>query len=144
MMKRHLIYHTQISVNDDQAKSNPVSIQLNDQSEVHSSLESISKDGLTLNCDQQTLHRLLPNNISVSPKQPVLLPVSFTLYENIDTMCNVVYVRRLSKDTFQLEMRFQEISERESDLVDQYVEDTLKRKHAERNQQSLLPMAKVA
>ena len=140
-MKRHLIYHTQIAVNESNNAAEFVCIKTENNAVIEASLQLISKDGLTITCNQHTLHKLLPNTPSVSPKQPVLLPVSFTLDKKIDSSCNVICIRRLSKDTFELEMTFKDMDEKSTELVDQYVEKLLIKKH---RQQVKEPLPKVA
>lgn len=132
-MKRNLIYHTHIPLGEK------VTIETEQNYTTKTDLESISRDGITVICNQLTLNQILPNAASVAPKQPVALPVSFTLGqgERIKASCNVVAVRRLSKDTFQMVMRFREISEEHFELVDHYIESIL-------NEKSHVPLEQVA
>lgn len=126
-MKRHLIYHTQVAVNETNSDHSICIKTLNEQS-IHTAMQSISRDGLTITCDQQDLVQILPNTSSVSLKQPIQLPVSFTLKDTVEAQCNVVCVRRLSKDIFQVDMRFTNLKTRDEELVDEYVEQSLKLK----------------
>ena len=137
-MKRNLIYHTHIQLGEK------IEIRANKKSVTQTELEAISRDGMTVKCNQQTLDLLLPNTPSVAPKQAVILPVSFSLNQLdkvIDTHCSIISVRRLSKDTFQLDMRFREISAQNYESIDHYIEASLKRHQKQVPKQTL---AKVA
>jgi len=123
-MKRNLIYHTHIQPGES------IQIQANGSESVETELDAISRDSLTVTCSQKTLDILLPNTASVAPKQAVLLPVSFRLNQSskeIDAQCSVVSVRRLSKDIFCMDMRFREISTKDYESIDDYIEKSLQR-----------------
>ena len=123
-MKRNLIYHTHIQPGES------IQIRANGSDSVETELDAISRDSLTVTCNQKTLDILLPNTASVAPKQAVILPVSFSLNQSddeIDAQCSVVSVRRLSKDTFCMDMRFREISSQDYASIDDYIEKSLQR-----------------
>lgn len=123
-MKRNLIYHTHIQPGES------IQIRANGNDSVETELDAISRDSLTVRCNQKTLEMLLPNTASVAPKQAVILPVSFRLNQlgdEIDAQCSVVSVRRLSKDTFCMDMRFREISSQDYASIDDYIEKSLPR-----------------
>lgn len=123
-MKRNLIYHTHIQPGES------IQIRANGSESVATELDAISRDSLTVTCNQKTLDILLPNTASVAPKQAVILPVSFRLNQSdseIDAQCSVVSVRRLSKDIFCMDMKFREISEQDYDAIDTYIENNLQR-----------------
>ncbi len=138
-MKRNLIYHTHIQLGES------ITIRANKHDTVNTELEAISRDGMTVKCDQQTLDLLLPNSASIAPKQAVLLPVSFRLNQKddeIDVQCSVISVRRLSKNIFQLSMRFREISAQNYDSINHYIEKFLTRHQEPHSKRSEL--ARVA
>lgn len=121
-MKRNLIYHTHIRLGKQ------ITIETGQKNTAKTDLEAISRDGITINCDRSMLDQLLPNTASVIPKQPVSLSVSFNLDGSsgkVKANCNVVAVRRLSRDTYQMVMRFQDISECHFERVDRYIENSL-------------------
>lgn len=121
-MKRNLIYHTHIVLDEK------VTIENGQQHCAKTDLEAISRDGITMTCNRELLDQLLPNTASIAPKQPVSLRVSFALdrdREQIKADCHVVGVRRLSRDTFQMMMQFQDISEQHFERVDRYIESAL-------------------
>jgi len=138
-MKRNLIYHTPIQLGES------IAIRTNKIEAVHTELEAISRNGMTIKCNQKTLDLLLPNTASVAPKQSVALPVSFSLNQMksvIDVQCNVVSVRRLSKDIFHLDMIFKEISAQNYESIDDYIESSLQRHQKQPHHK--VTLAKVA
>jgi hypothetical protein len=141
-MKRQLIYHTPISIEEINKSVETVNVMTENNTFVRTELKSISRDGINLTCNQHTLHRLLPNSASVSPKQAVQLSVEFDLDKTVSADCKVVYARRLSKDTFQLELIFIDMSVDSSEALDVYVEKSLKQLHkSDLNQQALSKVA---
>jgi len=134
-MKRNLIYHTHIQPGES------IQIRANGSESIETELGAISRDSLTVTCNQKTLDILLPNTASVAPKKAVILPVSFRLNQSgdeIDVQCSVVSVRRLSKDIFCMDMKFREISTQDYESIDNYIENSLQR------QQKQTSFAKVA
>lgn len=134
-MKRNLIYHTHIHLGEK------INILTSKNETVTTELEAISRDGMTITCDQQTLSALMPNTASVAPKRAVILPVCFTLNQvddEIKVQCNVECVRRLSRDMFQLDMRFREISDQDFELIDRYIEQSLRPQQPVNHQKSFL------
>ena len=124
-MKRQLIYHTPIALDSRNFKASEASVLSGKGVHERASIKTISRDGICLNCDQATLQRLLPNTCSVSPKQPVKLEVSFKLENFLQIEANVICVRRLSKDTFQMEMRFDNLETACESEIDLYIENSL-------------------
>jgi hypothetical protein len=124
-MKRQLIYHTPIELNASTYKTNEASVLAGKGIYERATIKTISRDGICLNCDQETLSRLLPNTTSVSPKQPVKLELSFKLSNFLQVSANVICVRRLSKNTFQLEMRFDHLDTASESEIDAYVDNSL-------------------
>jgi hypothetical protein len=124
-MKRQLIYHTPISVDKQNYKESGASVLTLAGTNETATIKTISRDGISLNCDQPTLHKLLPNSSSVSVKQPVKLDVSFKLETLLEVSADVICTRRLSKDTFQLELRFSELSPSCEAEIDTYIEQCL-------------------
>ena len=130
-MKHKLIYHTHISANDCAAVSEVTTIT--DEGEYNLTLSAIARDGLTLNCDRQTLDSILPNFCSVSPRQPKVINTRFCLSKHkrksnthIEAPCEVFCVRRLSRDTYQLELKFKSLAEEALDSVDKFIDRRFK------------------
>jgi len=129
--KRNLIYHTPIRVGDT------VSVRTQNQETIQTYMEALARDGIVLTCDRETLDALLPNRNMIAPKQAVTLHTTFSLDPDqgkIESDCDVICVRRLSRDTFQMEMRFQELDDESYAMIDAYVDSALNRpKHALEN-----------
>lgn len=121
-MKRNLIYHTQISV------QNAVTTKT-EHGSYATELEALSRDGMVLTCNRKTLDGMFPNTVSIAPRQPKQMTLSFTLpgeTELIETSCEVYSLRRLSRDLFELTMKYETLSDADFDIVDRYVENKLK------------------
>lgn len=128
-MKRHLIYYTHVNTNRNQKDAIRVQTRvLGEQNQAHGIsclLDRISRDGMTLSCDESTLNQLMPKKSPLAPKNPLTLATMFSLKEDIQAKCRVIYSRRLSKNQFVLELKFFELAERDMDLIDQFIEKSL-------------------
>lgn len=128
-MKRHLIYYTHVKPNHEQ--NSPIHVQArlhedNDKSvPLTCILDRISRDGMTLSCDRMTLNLLLPNKSGIAPKNPVSLETEFSLNSAIKASCRVVYTRRLSKNEYILELKFHELTEKDMNQIDEFIECSL-------------------
>lgn len=122
-MKRQLIYHTHIDTK--QTGIIGVDVRRQDISK-KCNIERVSRDGLTLACDSETLSVLMPNKTSVAPKDPVLLDIAFNIPQKIQAKCRVIFARRLSKNEFILELKFSELSESSMQYLDNFIETLLK------------------
>jgi len=122
-MSRALIYHTQLNV-DGLAK-----VVDKDGHEIVSQLDTISKSGIVLHCDQESLSTLFPKTPSLSPKQAVQFTTTFGLPEvgKIEAKCDVISLRRLSRDTFELQLNFVNASPRALYAIEHYVERKLRK-----------------
>jgi c-di-GMP-binding flagellar brake protein YcgR len=121
-MKRNLIYHTHIPVN------NTVTTKT-ERGQYTTELGCLSRDGMVLTCNRNTLDKMFPNTVSIAPRQPKKIVAAFTLPGDtklIETACEVYSLRRLSRDLFELTMKYDDLSEEDYELVDQYVESKLK------------------
>jgi hypothetical protein len=122
-MKRQLIYHTHVNT----SPTNKIEVCVNtDFTSIHCYLDRVSRDGLTLSCDAETLRKIMPNKASVAPKDPITLTTAFTLTDSIEAQCRVIFARRVSKDHFILELKFTEINEQATLHLDNYIEENLK------------------
>jgi hypothetical protein len=122
-MKRQLIFHTHISTK----QSNKIVVKVHSGTKQNTCyLDRVSRDTLTLSCDTETLHNLIPNKASVAPKDPISLSTYFTLDHNIQANCRIIFARRLSKDQFIMELKFVDIDEQAMLNLDSYIERTLR------------------
>ena len=133
-MKRNLIYYAHIPV------GNQATIKTTESVAINTELEAISRDGLTITCNRLTLDQLLPNRIGLAPKQPISIDVAFALKNSdaVEVCCSMVAIRRLARDTFQIVMRYKDISELYFNNLDRYIDSTMKR------QQRVSTFVKVA
>lgn len=125
-MKRNLIYHTRIPVNN-------VVATRTESGDFQTRFERIARDGMTLSCDRATLDQLFPNTVSIAPRQPKRMEVKFSLpgqQQQIEASCEVFSLRRLSRDCFELEMHFQQLDEQDFQWIDQYIETNLRQQHS--------------
>ena len=121
-MKRNLIHHTHIPIAKERADKATL---LNG---VRTKLQSIGRDGFSIICDQQRLTELLPNPVSVSPKSAVRFTSEFTLPghdKSMITQCEAFYARRLSRDSFQMNLKFIALSAEHIAAIDAFVETCL-------------------
>ena len=92
-------------------------------------IANLSRAGLMLSCDNTTLNQILPNTPSIIPRQPVQLTVEFavpvvaTQSVIIKTKCNVVYTRRISRDSFQVGIEFESVENNGYNYIDQYIDN---------------------
>tara|TARA_R110001599_G_scaffold59077_1_gene163877 strand:- start:13 stop:492 length:480 start_codon:yes stop_codon:yes gene_type:complete len=122
-MKRQLIYHTHVTTN--QSKNIAVKVKTGTENTI-CFLNRISRDGITLSCNTEALHKLMPNKTSIDPKDPISFSICFTLDQNIQANCRVIFARRLSKDQFIMELKFIDIDEQAMQNLDAYIDRTLK------------------
>lgn len=125
-MSRTLIYHTQLNVDGN------VNVSDKHSNEVVSKFESISKSGIVVHCDKESLGTLFPKTPSLSPKQAVQFTTTFGLPEvgKIDAKCDVTSLRRLSRDTFELHLDFVNANPRALNAIEHYIERKLRKDSA--------------
>lgn len=120
-MKHNLIYHAHIAMHKHVLAGN-------DHAKYNTHLEALARDGISLRCDRDTLASLLPNTSSIAPRQPKQLEVNFVLPQNdyiVQCQCEVYSLRRISKDCFQLDMKFHNLSTEQDQAIDNYIEAQL-------------------
>lgn len=124
-MKRNLIYHTHITAN----KAVQAWSQTGMEFDCH--IDAIGRDGMMLTCDRQTLDALLPNSMHIAPKRPATIETRFQLdtLNDITTRCEVIYARRMSRDQFLLEVRFDHLDDQQFEEVDLFVASAIEKGH---------------
>ncbi len=91
-------------------------------------IANLSRAGLMLACNSETLDKILPKTSSIIPSQPIQLDVEFsvpvvaTQSVIIKANCNVIYTRRLSRDSFQVGMEFDTVENNGYSYIDQYID----------------------
>lgn len=96
-------------------------------------LTNLSRAGVMALCTPEMIKTLLPNGPSVGPRQAVRVKVQFELpvlnvqKVLVEARCDVIYLRRISRDTFHLGMSFVEFEDRGQDYIDQFIDRKLHR-----------------
>ena len=91
-------------------------------------IANLSRAGMMLACNNTTLDKILPNTTPIIPRKPVQLDVEFTVpvvatqTVIVKTVCNVVYTRRLSRDSFQVGLEFNSVENNGYSYIDQYID----------------------
>lgn len=100
-------------------------------------LKNLSRAGAMIMCSPETVNSLLPKGTMVSPKHAVRVQVQFELSMTdipptggvqrvlITAYCNIVYQRRVSRDTFHLGMSFTALGGNGQEYIDQYIDRKL-------------------
>lgn len=124
-MQTNLRYHNRINTQFDASMKSPQGETLT------GTIANLSRAGLMIECDRQTIEDLIPNNNPVSPKTPVSLEVDFKLwsassqYESLTAICNIIHVRRISRETYQVGMEFDHFPNDDYEKVTHYVDQKL-------------------
>lgn len=94
---------------------------------------NLSRAGLMLVCTPEQVSQILPNDSPIAPRQAVRLHARFSLpvislqSVSVSVDCDVIYVRRVSRDCFQVGMEFVEFEGSGRDYVDQYIDRRLQK-----------------
>jgi hypothetical protein len=110
---------------------------------VPGTIANISKAGLMIECNRQTIEDLIPRESTPSPKTPVRLEILFTLKQqtsirqqepleqgqktqtDLFAICNIIHVRRISRDVYHIGVEFLVFPNDDYAVVAQYVESRL-------------------
>lgn len=104
-----------------------------DSPELQCQLTNLSRAGVMAVCTPDMVKLLLPGGAVVGPRQSVRVNVQFELpvlnvqKVQIEAQCDVVYLRRISRDTFHLGMSFVSFEDSGQDCIDQYIDRKLHR-----------------
>lgn len=107
---------------------------LSDQPPLDCQLTNLSRAGVMALCSPDMVKTLLPRGASVGPRQAVRVKVQFDVpvvnvhKVQIEAECDVVYLRRVSRDTFHLGMSFVSFSDNGQQYLDQYIDKELYRR----------------
>ncbi|UZE97120.1 PilZ domain-containing protein [Alkalimarinus alittae] len=95
---------------------------------VNVDIANLSRAGMMLTCDNSTLNKLLPNTTPIVPSKPVQVAIEFTVpvvatqSVLVKTRCNIVYTRRLSRDSFQVGLEFDSVENNGYSYINQYID----------------------
>lgn len=104
-------------------------ITTGDGTEAPCRVTNLSRDGVMIPCDPDTLSRVIPNQESVAPHLAV--PVHFDLclpdgnQSPVRCQCDIIYVRRVSRDCFNMGMSFSAFEEEGQQRLDDYINQQL-------------------
>ena len=124
--KKNLRYYTRIPA---QLEATVFKADTKADSGITMAIANLSRAGLMLACNNVTLNEILPNTPAIIPRQPVQLTVEFaipvvaTQTVIIKTKCNVIYTRRLSRDSFQIGIEFESVENNGYSYIDQYIDN---------------------
>ncbi|WP_339800385.1 PilZ domain-containing protein [uncultured Marinobacter sp.] len=114
---------------DQQRVDASLSVQVHrpGQSPIECLMTNLSRSGMMVSCDAETIDRLVPSRrppapgdwIDVSARFEV--PVISKQSVLVSATCHLAHLRRVSRNEFQLGIRFVDFQGRGFDYVDQYV-----------------------
>jgi len=96
-------------------------------------LTNLSRAGVMAVCTPDMVKTLLPGGAVIGPRQSVRVKVQFEVpvlavqKVQIGALCDVVYLRRISRDIFHLGMSFVSFDDSGQDCIDQYIDRKLHR-----------------
>ena len=120
--KKNLRHYTRIRAQLE------ASVLKDEKTAVTADIANLSRAGMMLACDNATLNEMLPNTTAIIPRKPVQLTVQFTVpvvathTVMIKALCNIVYTRRLSRDSFQVGLEFDSVENNGYSYIDQYID----------------------
>lgn len=120
-MKRNLRHHLRVPV------QMTTTLQTPQGDELMVRMANLSRQGMMLSCDQAALNLLHPRPGSL-PQNPVTVQARFTLpgmragTVQIEALCGVSYVRRLSRDHFHVGLEFKYLDEQLVPHLEHYIE----------------------
>lgn len=120
-MTRNLIYHTHVPAKDCVIAQTSTGC-------VETELSAIARDGITLTCNRATLDQLFHNTSCIAPRQPKHITVEFDLPTSEQTLeinGEVFSLRRLSREIYQLEMKFETLDEQQRLALNTYIDHIL-------------------
>ena len=97
----------------------------------HCTINNLSRAGLQIECTPETLDQLVPNGEPVAPHMAIPVQVTFTVPVGesdsacIRARCDVVTVRRIARDCFNVGMSFAEFEEDALPMLDHYINEQL-------------------
>jgi hypothetical protein len=120
--KKNLRYYTRIPAQLE------ATIFQQDSDNITISVANLSRAGLMLACDRATLNKILPNTTAIIPREPIQFNVEFAVpviaiqSVAIKAKCNVIYTRRMSRDSFQVGIEFESVENNGYSYIDQYID----------------------
>jgi len=120
--KRNLRHHLRVP-----AKM-PATLETQTGTTLSADIANLSRTGLLLACDRETLESIHAKDTPFSPNRHVPLLVRFTLNSDItgnltlNIQCGVVHVRRLSREQYHVGVEFKHLDENLVPVLEGYIE----------------------
>lgn len=121
-MQTNLRYHNRVSTQFSATMKTGAGLTLSGV------ISNISKAGLMIECSRQVIEDLIPIDSTPSLKTPIRLEVAFDLWfdntnqQRLTSVCNIIHVRRKSRETYQVGIEFLTFPEDNYGIVEKYVE----------------------
>lgn len=109
------------------------------QTPIECLMTNLSRSGMMLSCDSQTVKHLVPSGRPPAPGDWIDVSAQFEVpvinkqSVMISAKCHLAHLRRVSRNEFQLGIRFVDFEGRGFDYVDQYVHRLLADRASERS-----------
>ncbi|MGO1501662.1 MAG: PilZ domain-containing protein [Marinobacter sp.] len=106
-------------------------IEKSDGCQLTCKISNLSRTGVMLSCDQETVNQLIPRLKVPAPghlivvKTRFCVPMPATQWVSIVASGNIVHLRRMARDEFQLGIQFADFEDNGFDYVDTYVRKLL-------------------
>ncbi len=92
-------------------------------------IENISRAGVMLSCNRETLETLQPTSHTPTPVESAQIELHFEVpvdayhTETVSSTCKVIYVRRLARDRFQVGLSFGTLTHDNLQLITCYLKN---------------------
>lgn len=120
--KRNLRHHLRIPTHLS------ATVTAADGQQLQVEIANLSRAGVMLACDRQTLEFMHPKVIAANPGNPMETTLAFTIPSRIggkitiQCTCHIIYARRLSKDLFYVGLEFRNLEDHLVPHLEQYIE----------------------
>ena len=121
-LKRNLRHHLRVPIRV------PATVQTREGQPVSAEVANISRAGVMLECDRQTLELIHPKAMTANPGSPLETALAFTIPSQtggkvaINCTCHIIYARRLSRDVFHVGLEFKDLEEHLAPHLEHYIE----------------------
>lgn len=122
IMKRNLRHHIRVPIRVS------ATVQTRNGQQVSTEVANISRTGVMLACDRQSLELIHPKGMTANPGSPLETTVAFTIPSQIggkvaiNSRCHIIYARRLSRDLFHIGLEFLNLEEHLVPHLEHYIE----------------------
>lgn len=127
-LRHHHRISTQFAARIESEDASPAGAQV-----LECKLTNLSRAGVMAVCTPEMIKVLLPKGTALGPRQTVRVKIQFELpvinvqKVQIEAQCDIVYLRRVSREIFHLGMSFVSFDNTGQDYIDQYIDRQLHR-----------------